>query len=126
MGLGDRAGDVETEAGARLGRGAADAAELLEDQLLVLERDAAAVVDDLDGRVPVDRARAHLDRRPCGRVLDGVVDQVRQHLAEPERIAADAGQVGRHLGGDPDRVAGQLGRRDRLVDSPARSSSAKV
>ncbi len=97
MGLGDRAGDVEPEPGARLRRGAADAAELLEDQLLVLERDAAAVVDDLDGRLPVDRVRAHLDRRPRRRVLDGVVDQVGQHLAEPERIAVDAGQVGRHL-----------------------------
>ena len=46
--LGDRARDVEAEPGARLAASRCDAAELLEDQLLVLGRDPVAVVGDVD------------------------------------------------------------------------------
>src|SRR4029453_19198108 len=82
--LGDRARDEESQPGAGLGRVAdLNAAELLEDHTLVLARDPGPVIADLDVQATV---RAHsLDFFPLAgaRVLDGVVDQVDEKLAEP-------------------------------------------
>ena len=87
MRLGDRARDVEAEAGAGLRRRAADAPELLEHQPLVARRDPVAAIGDVDDDTAVHRGRPHLDQLPFRRVLDGVVDQVRQHLAQAHPVA---------------------------------------
>src|ERR671922_735494 len=77
VGLGDRARDEETEARPGL-RAAGDvgAAELLEDQTLVLRWDAGPVVGHLDPDRAVVRSRADDDLVAGGRVLDRVLDQV--------------------------------------------------
>src|SRR5207237_623927 len=75
---GDRSRDVEAEPAAGLRGGAADTAELLEHEPLVGGRDAPAVIGDVDHHAPVDGGRPHLDQLPLRRVLDGVVDQIRE------------------------------------------------
>ena len=59
--LGDRARDEEAEAGSRLRLLAAHAAELLEDERVVLARDAGPAVAHLDAQAPVLRESLHLD-----------------------------------------------------------------
>ena len=92
--LGDRAGDVEAEPRSRLGCGASNAPELLEDEPLVLGGDPAAGVDDLDHGMPVDGRRPDLDGSSFGRVLDRVVDQVGENLTQPGGVAEDDRKVG--------------------------------
>ena len=104
MGLGDGAGDEEAEPGARSRVPACHPAELLEDQALVLGRDPGPVVADVDAHAPVLRVGAHLDLAARRGVLDRVVDQVRQHLAKPFRVAADARQRLLHLGPEANLV----------------------
>src|ERR671925_525741 len=71
VGLRDRAGDEEAQARAGpRGAGSGDAAELLEDQLLVLLGNPGAVVVHVDPHAAVLRIRTHLDLAPGWRVLD--------------------------------------------------------
>src|SRR2546428_13337886 len=79
--LRDRAGDEEAEASARTV--AARPAEFLEDQLLLLERDPRAPVAHLDTHDVVPQPHPHLDGGARLRVLDRVVDQIREHLTQP-------------------------------------------
>ena len=86
--LRDRPGDEEPEARPGLGVLSADAAELLEDEGLVLGCDAGAAVPHLDGDPSVLREGLDVDRCSCRRVLDRVVDQVRDHLPQPFPVGA--------------------------------------
>ena len=115
VGLGDRARDVEAEAGAGLRAAARGATELLEDQPLVVDRDARPVVGDRDDDRAVQLPHVDVDRGAGRRVLDRVVDQVAHDLAEPPGVAADERnladhRVQRHL------VLADGGRRDRVAD----------
>src|SRR5207247_9214652 len=83
-----RARDEEPEAGAGLGlSGHARAAELLEDELLLLARNPRPVVADGDDDGAVLGRRGGLQLAARARVLDGVVDQVREHLTETFAVA---------------------------------------
>ena len=53
--------------------------------------DARPAVPDLDADAPVLGKRFDLHLAAGRRVLDGVVDQVRDHLPEPLAVAADGG-----------------------------------
>ena len=55
--------------------------------LLILRGDARAGVLDGDLEAAVDRPGADLDRALVGE-LDGVADEVQQHLSEPPFVAA--------------------------------------
>jgi hypothetical protein len=91
--LGDRPGDVEPEA-APGHRGAGDAAEPLEDLVLVRRRDPGALIGHLHRDVPVRGGGAHLHERALRRVLGGVVDHVRQDLAKTGSVAVDGRKPG--------------------------------
>ena len=116
VGLRDRPGNEEPEACSRLGVLSADAAELLEDERLVLGCDAGAAVAHLDRDPAVLREGLDVDRRAGRRVLDRVVDQVRDHLPQPPPVRAHERQrridarVDRHL------VLAALGERCRFTD----------
>src|SRR6186997_122710 len=87
--LGDRARDEEAETRARLRLLTAHAAELLEDERVVLRRDPGAAIAHLDVDPAVLGERVDLDLAARGRVLDRVVEQVRQHLPQPLAVAAN-------------------------------------
>src|SRR4029453_11479073 len=112
--LGDRAREEQSQPGAGLGRVAdLNATELLEDQTLVLARDPGPVIADLDLQAP---ARAHsLDFYILAgaRVLDGVVDQVDENLAEPVPVAPNAGKRLPDDRADRDLVLAALGGASR-------------
>ena len=76
------------------------------------------MVGDVDDDPPVDGGRAHLDGLALGRVLDGVVDQVRQHLPKPRAVTAHERQRARDARDDLDRVLAEAGRGDGLLDDP--------
>src|SRR5205085_2128676 len=115
--LGDRARDEEAQARAGLGlSGHARAAELLEDELLVLARDPGAVVADRDDEGAVLGRRGDLHLAARARVLDRVVDQVREHLAQPLAVAAHGRERPPHVRLHPDVVLAERRRRDRLLD----------
>ncbi|MCY1213798.1 hypothetical protein D9M72_255950 [compost metagenome] len=69
-------------------RRAADLHEHLEDRAQHVGCKAGAVVAHLDHRDALLRAQHDADRSAGRRVLGGVVEQVREHLREPHRIAA--------------------------------------
>src|SRR5579862_8892027 len=80
------------------------AVELLEDPLLLRDRDADPVVFNLDDdRLVWAVAQAHLDRPAVRRVLDRVLEQVGEHLAETVAVAGDLRQ--RRGGAETDAVA---------------------
>ncbi len=64
----------------------ADLAELLEDVRLVLGRDPDAGVGHGDPHIGVVDADDHPDGTAIGRVLDGVRQQVVEHLPEPAAV----------------------------------------
>src|SRR5262249_3259902 len=89
--LDDALGDRQPQPGPALGpaAGLVDTVEAVEDARQMLRRDAdARVTYDGHGR-PVPPADAGLDLSGPGRVLDGVVEQVEEHLAESTRSATD-------------------------------------
>src|ERR1041384_96201 len=77
-------GDVEAQAGAsgRAGQLGARAVELLEDPLLLGERDAGPGVGDQDADGAVGRLDANADSSVAA-VLDGVVEKIDQDLLDP-------------------------------------------
>src|SRR5206468_3068603 len=80
----------EAETGAlALARGVAYLAELLEDRVLVLWRDADPGVGDgyLDGAIRVERT--HVDPAALGRELHGVGQQIQEHLLELALVGDD-------------------------------------
>src|SRR2546428_620832 len=80
----------ETETGAlAFARGVADLAELLEDRVLVLWRDADPGVGDrhLDGAVRGQRT--HVDPAALGREFHGVGQQIQEHLLELALVGDD-------------------------------------
>src|SRR4051812_10739931 len=95
--LRDRPRDEETEAGPRLrSPGDVGAAELLEDEARLVAREARAAIDDRDPRDAVLRAYRQLDLVVAGRVLHRIVDEVRQHLAQPLAVPPDRGHGAAH------------------------------
>ena len=97
----------------------AHAAELLEDERVVLGCDARAVVAHLDVDPPVLRERLDLDLAAGRRVLDGVVEQVREHLTQPLAVAADERERPVDVRADPHLVLTALGSGRRLLDELA-------
>src|SRR6201999_4278377 len=76
VGLDDRAGDRQAEAGAVAVAGRVAAVEGLEDALALARRDALAGVGDLDLHPTRPALRPHRDAAVGGRVADRVLDQV--------------------------------------------------
>src|SRR5262249_60173205 len=85
---GDLAHDGEAEAAAGPPR-AGDAVEALQHALALLRRDTRAVVFDLGEGPAVALAGAHGDAATVIRVLDRVVHQVGERLAQEQRVALD-------------------------------------
>ncbi len=124
--VGDPAGDGETQpraAGLTAGL-LSERAESFEDLLPALRRDAGALIGHLEPPFGGSRGPGHADRPVCRAVPRRVVEQVRDELPEPRRIALH-GQVGRsrpdvegdRLGADSglrDGVLQQVGHADRL------------
>src|SRR5262245_39787658 len=86
--LDDLLGDGEAEARAALGLGkrAVDLVELLEDPTLLVERYAGPGVGHRDGEMAVPRACGDAHLAGIGK-LDGVTDEVEQHLREALFVA---------------------------------------
>ena len=97
--LDDLLGDGKTKARAALGLsvGAVHLMELLEDACLVFFGNARPRVGDADVEAAIDRLGDHAHLAGV-RELDGVADEVEQHLGEALLIAETNGQGLRHLG----------------------------
>src|SRR6476660_4061552 len=81
--------DVQAKAGAAdaAGEAGVDAVELAEDPALLERSDPDPFVADADPDAALARLDRKFDTAPAGRVLDGVVDQVDQDLAQLVRIS---------------------------------------
>src|SRR5215468_2116130 len=77
--LGD--GEPEARAALGLGKGAVNLVELIENPILLVERYAGSGVCYRDGEMAVPRARGDAHLAGVGE-LDGVADEVEQHLRE--------------------------------------------
>src|SRR6201999_4099330 len=99
VGLDDRAGDRQPEAGAVAVAGRVAAVEGLEDPLALARRDALAGVGDLDLHPARPALRPHRDAAVGRRVADRVLDQVVEDALHLLRVV-----LGDHL------VIGQLRR----------------
>src|SRR6266540_744550 len=88
------AADVEAEPGAAdpTRHVRVEAVELLEDAPLLGRRDAEPGVSDRETDVPVVRRDRDVDDAARRRVLDRVVDQVREHLAQLAGVCGDGRQ----------------------------------
>src|SRR5262245_32637965 len=88
MHLHDLLGDGEPEARAALGlgKGTVDLVELIEDPTLLVERYARAGVAHGDGKTAIARACGDAHLAGVGE-LDGVADEVEQHLREALLVA---------------------------------------
>ena len=75
---------------------------LLEDPILVARRDAGTVIDDFEANDGAGSHRSHLDGTAVWGALPRVVEQIPEHLADPERIGQDVG-LGQDVG--EERVA---------------------
>src|SRR6267143_3591879 len=82
----DLAHDGEAQAAAGAGR-TRHAVEALEHALALRGRNAGAVVLDFEERLRVAPAGAHRDAAASVRVLDGVVHEVAERLAQQKRVA---------------------------------------
>src|SRR2546425_605374 len=91
--------------------------ELLEDPPLLLGGDPHPLVHDRDREPGVGERRVHGDRAAVTRVLDRVVDQVGQRLADGVGVHRNLGQVGRHPRLDLEALLGE-GVRERLERVP--------
>ena len=119
VGLRDRAGDEEAQPGPRLGRARhVHAAEFLEDAPLLLLRNAGSRVPHRDAHGAVARCRRDPHLPALRRVLDGVVDQIREHLTQASAVAADARERAWNARHDLDGLASEICRRDGLLDDP--------
>src|SRR5215207_2924345 len=96
------AADVQAQPGSADAPGllGIDAVNLAEDPLLLAVRDPETLVPHCDPQAAVARLELDLHTPALGRVLDGVVDQVEQHLAEPLLVARDERRRGRRDGLD--------------------------
>ncbi|HJL22888.1 MAG TPA: hypothetical protein RMH80_11695, partial [Polyangiaceae bacterium LLY-WYZ-15_(1-7)] len=74
-----------------------DPVEALEDALEVVRRDRGAGVVHLEEHVLVLRAHPHVHAGPLGRVLDGVVDEVDEHLVEGPLVRLHPQRLRRRL-----------------------------
>src|SRR5947208_2332336 len=95
----DALADREAEAGAPAASRLA-AVELLEDSLLPAVGQARTMVGDLNGHLAVGRGRDDPDRAVGRGVLDGVVEQVDQHLLDEHVVHGDERQIGRDAHND--------------------------
>src|SRR5579862_1806411 len=123
------AADVETEprAADAVGHIRIEPVELLEDPSLLLERDADARVGDLEDAGVAVAVEAYVDRPAVGRVLDRVVEQVRDYLTETVRVGIDweLGVVG--LDEEDDRLGlVQLGGPGEVLDERDGVDAASV
>src|SRR5437762_8576700 len=89
----DALADREAEAGAPAARLLA-AIKLLEDLVLLTARQPRAAVGDFDGDGAIHRGRDDPDRTSLGGVLDGVVEEVDQHLLDEHVVDRDERQTG--------------------------------
>src|SRR5262249_10038900 len=120
MGLDDLAAESETQPGALdAGVPAVGAEELREDEMLLLGRDAEAVVADGDPYGPAVLRGADRDRSAVGGVLDRVREQVRDDPRDPAAVGADDQRLGRQFELDRVRVALSLEEVDLLVEQIA-------
>src|SRR5436190_2082143 len=102
---GEVARDRQTEAGPRDAFVAGEPMEPLEDAASLVCRDAVAVVaDDEQGDEPV-RDSGDLDVAATGRELQGVRDEVREHLLDPATIARRDAEARRQRGRETDLPA---------------------
>src|SRR5512143_3274123 len=85
--------DRKTQTGAVLQLCLPELHELVEDPLLVLRRDALAVVDDFDRHAAGRRGRGDDFDRLAAAELDRVGDQVEENLPQPPRIGDDADRL---------------------------------
>src|SRR6266568_4462373 len=85
------AADVEAEPGAADAAGEVriESEELLEDPRLLGRGDSEAAVVDADPNAAAGSCERDAHAPAVGRVLDGVVDEVGQHLTELFRICGD-------------------------------------
>ena len=87
--------------------------ELGEDQLLVFEPDAWGLFLDLQASVVRGRANLHFPARR--RILDGIVEEVLDDLAQAFAVASHVRQGTVHLGGDAHLVLTELRGSDELA-----------
>jgi hypothetical protein len=108
--LGDRPGDEETQPCPGCARRPCrhGPPELLEDEAALVGRHARAVVGDLDTDARVLLVGADTDLLPGRRVLDRVLEEVRQHLLKAVAVAAHVRQVAEDVGGDAYLVLREL------------------
>ena len=72
-----------------------------------------------DPHSAVRRSRRDANFPALGRVLDGVLDQVAEYLAEPGAVAVCDGQLPDHECDDPDVLLCQRSGLDGFLDEPA-------
>ena len=110
-----RAGE-QADPGAAAPAAALDPDERLEDALPVLDRDARAVVGDVDLDLVADPPDADAHALGRRRVLRFVLEQLLEDLAEPRLVADRDQRPGRALPADGARPQQEAQRLDRLVD----------
>ena len=123
-------GEAETEAAVGPGLPSVLLAEAVEDVGQEIGLDAHAGVGHTDSPSPLGRVDGHGNASPFGSELDGVGQQVRDHLLQPHRVT----RYGRQrlieldlklqvflLGGGANRVDGSLDdrREDRRPEAPS-------
>src|SRR5205807_788847 len=92
--------------------------EAIEDTVEILRRDSAATVLDRDDELGIaDDARPHTNASAARRELDGVRDQVEQHLRDPLRIHGQRREVSLEI--LEERDACRDGQRGRIADRGA-------
>src|SRR5262249_46107224 len=84
--------ESEARAAAGPGPGPAHAVEALEDVRQVLRGDALAGVADDQARPCILLLESQGDRAGRRRMADGIVDEIREHLAEPALVAEALGR----------------------------------
>ncbi|MNC44998.1 hypothetical protein D3C75_939300 [compost metagenome] len=103
--LGDAAGDGEPEAEPLLPRGAGviEAGEFVKDSLLLVQRDAGAVVPHLDAYL-VPQSTATKQHPATGVVAKRIGEEVLQHPPQQAHVAVDGEATLHHGELDPSRL----------------------